>query len=91
MRREQLANMVGAVLHISKAKADETVIAILDGIRQGLIEDGEVVLRGFGTFKVRSKAERIARNPKTGVPAIVCARKVVSFKSSKLLHGTVNV
>jgi len=91
MTRDELANLIKTELGTTKLKADEAIVSMLDGIKQGLLEDGEMVLRGFGTFRVRSKSERVARNPKTGAPAIVSARKVVTFKSSKLLHGTVDV
>ena len=91
MTRDELANLIKTELGTTKLKADEAIVSMLDGIKQGLLEDGEMVLRGFGTFRVRSKSERVGRNPKTGAPAIVSARKVVTFKSSKLLHGTVNV
>tara|TARA_R110000787_G_scaffold12622_2_gene40584 strand:- start:1231 stop:1506 length:276 start_codon:yes stop_codon:yes gene_type:complete len=91
MTRDNLANLIKADLKITKIEADQAVVSVLDGIKQGLLEDGEMVLRGFGTFRVRSKSERPGRNPKTGVPTIISARKVVTFKSSKLLHGTVNV
>jgi integration host factor subunit alpha len=49
-----------------------------------------VKLSGFGTFLVRSKAERIGRNPKTGVEVPVHSRRAVSFRPSKVLKAHVN-
>jgi DNA-binding protein HU-beta len=46
----------------------------------------EVKMAGFGVFRVRYKHERVARNPKTGSPAVVSARYVVRFSGSKQLN-----
>ncbi len=40
-------------------------------------------LKNFGTFNIKSKKERLGRNPKTGEKYIISARKVITFKSSK--------
>jgi nucleoid DNA-binding protein len=42
-----------------------------------------VTIRGFGTFKVVQRNERMARNPKTGEPVKVAARKRLTFNSTK--------
>ncbi len=47
-------------------------------------------ITGFGTFKVHSKKERMGRNPKTSEPAVISARKTVSFKSSRLVKNKIN-
>jgi integration host factor subunit alpha len=52
---------------------------------------GETVkLAGFGTFTVRKKAQRIGRNPKTGVEVIINARRVLAFKASALMKTRIN-
>lgn len=60
----------------------------------GVIEDrvaaGQPVkLARFGNFSVRSKKERVGRNPKTGKEATITARRVVTFKASALLKDSV--
>ena len=47
-------------------------------------------LRSFGAFQIRSKRERIGRNPKTGVEAAITPRRVVTFKPSPVLIARVN-
>ena len=47
-------------------------------------------LRSFGAFNVRSKRERIGRNPKTGVEVPIRPRRVVTFKPSPILIAQVN-
>jgi integration host factor subunit alpha len=55
------------------------------------IERGETVkLSSFGSFIVRSKAERVGRNPKTGIEAKITPRRVMVFKASNVLKARIN-
>jgi len=65
---------------------ETTINLILDRLSKG--EDVE--LRGFGSFKIREKNERIGRNPRTGVEAVIKPRRVVTFHSSKIFRDQVN-
>jgi nucleoid DNA-binding protein len=68
-------------------EAVETIINIV----KATLKNGEpVILRRFGSFRVRSKSDRIGRNPKTGEEAPIPARKVVRFKSGKHFREAVN-
>ena len=62
---------------------------VLEIIGDALEESGQVKLSRFGNFAVRSKTAREGRNPKTGVEAEICARKVVTFKPSPMLKERV--
>ncbi len=54
------------------------------------MERGEVVkLSGFGVFQVRSKRERMGRNPKTGEPARIDPRRVIGFRPSQIMKARV--
>jgi integration host factor subunit alpha len=55
-----------------------------------LVRGEAIKLRAFGTFKVRTKRQRIGRNPKTGVEAPITARRVMTFKASPVLIARVN-
>ena len=59
-------------------------------IRDTLSKGKDVELRGFGSFKIRKKNERMGRNPKSGKEAVIKPRKVVTFKPSKMLRDQVN-
>ena len=50
----------------------------------------EVKLSSFGTFSVQSKSERIGRNPKTGIEAVITSRRVLSFRPSHILKDRVD-
>jgi integration host factor subunit alpha len=56
----------------------------------GALTKGEnVKISGFGTFVLRSKAERIGRNPKTGVEVPISPRRVLTFRASQQLREKV--
>jgi DNA-binding protein HU-beta len=90
MTKEHLINAVAKALDITQVAAEQAAVAVLDSIKQGLVKDGKVVIRGFGLFTTKKKSKRMGRNPKTGAPAVIAARRVVSFKASKLLKAQVN-
>ena len=90
MLKIDLINKVAKELKINQNKASDIVVTVLETIKQGIIEEGNVTLRGFGSFNTRQKAERIGRNPKTGQSAVISARRVATFKASKLLKNKLN-
>ena len=74
MNKEDLVNVV-AKTTCSKAEATNVVNAILDAIKKGLKKGGKVTLVGFGTFSVSKRAARMGRNPQTGKPIKIAAKK----------------
>ena len=56
----------------------------------GLTDSGTVVIPNFGTFTVKQRAERLARNLQTGETITVPAQKIVVFKAGKLIMGLIN-
>jgi integration host factor subunit beta len=65
------------------------VDSFLDAIKAALSEQHNIEIRGFGTFKIRQRKTRMARNPRTGDPVEVAARPVPVFKPSKELRAMV--
>jgi len=65
------------------------VDSFLDAIKDALKEQRNIEVRGFGTFKIRNRKTRMARNPRTGEPVEVSARPVPVFKPSKELRALV--
>ncbi len=72
----------------SKRAAEDAVAAVLDAIAKGVKKDGAVQLIGFGTFKVKKRAARMGRNPKTGEAMKIKASKTVGFSPSTTLKGS---
>ena len=83
MNKAQLVEVVQKELgkEISKAAAERALDAVLRGIQRGVKTGGEVQLVGFGTFRLRKRAARQGRNPKTGAPIQIPASKTVRFSA----------
>ena len=90
MTREHLTNTVAKALNTSQAIAHDYISTVLDCIKHGIVKDGKVTIRGFGRFITRDKVERAGRNPKTGEPAVITARRVVKFKAYDPFKQQVN-
>jgi integration host factor subunit alpha len=75
---------------LSRAEARKILDSTFEEISEALLRGESVKLRSFGTFNVRSKRERIGRNPKTGVEATITPRRVLTFKASPVLVAHVN-
>ena len=75
---------------ISKKDCARVVDAFLDAIKDALKAQENIEVRGFGTFKIRRRKTRMARNPRTGAPVEVSARPVPVFKPSKELRALVS-
>src|ERR1700674_5981869 len=83
----QVARTAGPM--ISKKDCARVVDSFLDAIKDALKEQRNIEVRGFGTFKIRHRKTRMARNPRTGAPVEVSARPVPVFKPSKELRALV--
>ena len=75
---------------MTKIQAREAVEIILRIIKSSLENGEDVLLSGFGKFNVKAKSARKGRNPHTGEAVMLEARKVVTFKPSRLLREKVN-
>ena len=62
---------------------------MLDEICEAIVRGETVKLSSFATFHVRSKNERIGRNPKTGEEVPILPRRVMTFKSSNVLKSRI--
>jgi integration host factor subunit beta len=84
---EQISRTAGPM--ISKKDCARVVDAFLEAIKEALQNQKNIEVRGFGTFKIRRRKTRMARNPRTGDPVEVAARPVPVFKPSKELRALV--
>ena len=75
---------------LSRADAKKMLDAFFEEVAEALVRGEPVKLRTFGKFNVRSKRERVGRNPKTGAEATVTPRRVLTFKASPVLAARIN-
>ncbi|MCS6891561.1 MAG: integration host factor subunit alpha [Rhodovarius sp.] len=90
LTRAQLAEAIYLEVGLSRTESAALLEAVLDRIAAALGRGETVKIAGFGTFAVRQKAQRIGRNPKTGVEVPISARKVLSFRASQVLKARIN-
>lgn len=89
LTRADLCEAVHEELGLSRHECSGLVERTLELIVESL-ERGELVkLSGFGVFQVRDKRARMGRNPKTGAPAAITPRRVISFRASQIMKGRV--
>ena len=90
MTKAELAGRVTDKIHLTK-KQTETIVNILFAcITDALKEGDKVELRGFGSFRTRSRNAREGRNPKTGDTVQIPSKKVPFFKAGKELREVVD-
>ena len=88
--RTELSTAIYQKVGLSRAESARLVDNVLGEISGTLAAGEDVKLSGFGNFVVRSKGERVGRNPKTGVEVPIEKRKVMVFKPSNALKAFMN-
>jgi DNA-binding protein HU-beta len=89
MTKAEIVEDIAAKTGLTKKEIAEAVDQFLKTVSDALAEGKHLEIRGFGTFKVKYRKARIARNPRTGEPAPVPERRVPVFKVSKELKDLV--
>ncbi|MCC4245795.1 integration host factor subunit alpha [Stappia indica] len=88
--RADLCEAVYQKVGLSRSESSELVEKVLSEIADCLVAGESVKLSSFGSFVVRSKGERIGRNPKTGEEVPILPRRVMVFKPSNVLKKRIN-
>ena len=90
MTKADIVNEIAEATGISKVDTEAVVNAFLVSVGQALQQNQTIEIRGFGTFKVREKQPRLARNPRTGAKVEVPRKFVPTFKPSKDFKDSIN-
>lgn len=88
--RAQLSEAVYQEVGLSRNESADLVESILDEVSDALARGEMVKISSFGSFQVRSKGERVGRNPKTGEEVPILPRQVLVFKPSNVLKSKIN-
>ncbi|MFM7622590.1 MAG: integration host factor subunit alpha [Alphaproteobacteria bacterium] len=91
LTRAELADAIHDRFGLSRVEASQFIEKVIEGLLSGLQAGHDVKISSFGTFRLLNKAERVGRNPKSGVEAKISARRVVSFHPSNKLRQRMNV
>ncbi len=90
LTRAHLSEAVYEEVGLSRNESNELVESVLNKISSTLVKGETVKVSSFGTFSVRSKGQRIGRNPKTGKEVPILPRRVLVFRPSQILKDKVN-
>ncbi|MGL4324539.1 MAG: integration host factor subunit alpha [Beijerinckiaceae bacterium] len=88
--RADLCEAVYQRLGLSRSESAQLVEQVLQEISDCIARGDNVKLSSFGSFIVRSKRERIGRNPKTGIEVPITPRRVMVFKASNVMKARIN-
>jgi integration host factor subunit alpha len=88
--RANLSEAVYQQLGLSRTESAQLVEMVLQEICQAIARGETVKLSSFGSFVVRSKGQRVGRNPKTGIEVPITPRRVMVFKPSSILKSRIN-
>ena len=90
LTKAPLIDLIAQTNGFPRNQATETVETLLEIIKTTLASGEDVMVSGFGKFRVKEKSERKGRNPNTGDDMMLAPRKVVTFKCSGKLRDKVN-
>ncbi|HAM53607.1 MAG TPA: integration host factor subunit alpha [Nitrospiraceae bacterium] len=85
MTKADLIEKIAEKAELPKADAEKATNALVESITEALKRGDSIALQGFGTFKVKDRAARKARNPRTGEEINVAASKSAAFSPAPTL------
>tara|TARA_B100001123_G_C15289642_1_gene1016993 strand:+ start:1314 stop:1601 length:288 start_codon:yes stop_codon:yes gene_type:complete len=90
MTKQEIVDIVSNATGLTKVETEAVMNGIMSTIIDSLAANDRVELRGFGTFGIKHRMPKKARNPGTGDPIYLPERYVPTFKPSKLMRLRVN-
>jgi len=90
MTKADIVDVISTATGITKVETEAVVKGFLDTVIDAMKRGETIELRGFGSFKVVKRAQRVARNPKTNEEVIVPEQYVPMLKVSKDFKKIVN-
>ena len=90
MTKQDIINDVSTSTGLTKLETEIIMNGVMSTIINSLANNERVELRGFGTFGIKHRMPKKARNPGTGEPVYLPERYVPTFKPSKLMRNKVN-
>ncbi len=89
MNKAELVDAIAKDAKISKTQAQDAIDAFVKNVQKVLKKDDKVTLVGFGTFATSKREARTGRNPQTGKPIKIPAKKVARFTPGKALKEAI--
>ncbi len=86
MTKKEIVKKIANKVNMPQVETKAIVQSTFDAIVDAIVENGRIELRNFGVFKVKKRAPRKARNPKTNKPVHVPEKSVVLFKPGRVME-----
>lgn len=90
MTKADLVESVYLKTGFSKKESADIVEMVFDLMKDTLQNGEKIKIAGFGNFVVKDKATRRGRNPQTGDEIKISSRRILTFKPSQVLKGSIN-
>ena len=87
MTKQEIVDLVAEATGLTKVETETVMNGVMGTIIESLANNERVELRGFGTFGIKHRMPKKARNPGTGEPVYLPERYVPTFKPSKLMRA----
>ena len=91
LKRSDLIQLLTDKHKLEHSVADQAIKSILGQMAEALEKGNRIEIRGFGSFEIRQRKPRKARNPRTGETVHLAERRAVHFKPGKELKKCVNI
>jgi DNA-binding protein HU-beta len=89
MNKGQLVDAISKDARITKTQAQDALDAFVKNVQRSLKRSDKVTIVGFGTFSASNRAARMGRNPQTGQPIRIAAKRVAKFSAGKALKDAI--
>ena len=83
MNKTNLIARIAEKSELNKKQAEAALNAFVDTVTEALKAGEKVQMMGFGTFEIKERAARVGRNPATGEPTEIAAKRIPTFKAGK--------
>jgi integration host factor subunit alpha len=91
LKKADMVDLIAERNGFTKKQSTEILQTLIEIIKSTLASGEDVLVSGFGKFRVQNKGLRKGRNPATGEPLMLDARKIITFKCSEVLRDKMNV
>ena len=89
MNKSQIVDAIASKAGLTKSDSKKALDAFVEVTTEALKSDDRVALVGFGSFSVSKRDSRTGRNPQTGKPINIPAKKVIKFKAGSELADSI--
>ena len=83
MNKTTLIAKIAEKSELNKKQAETALNAFIETVTEALQAGEKVQMMGFGTFEIKERAARMGRNPATGEPTEIAAKRIPTFKAGK--------